>query len=147
LFAPLRQQTSAKNTSEEGIVHWYLFSSLEAASNADTGVSPVPRVLVHSGNADRDWELLREEAEAEREPILLMEATEIKHRYAMEMEATVERETILRVPIVVKLAAPKLDLFAACLSSMVTLVGVPFAEIAPLVVLALRRVRNRQAAR
>ncbi len=43
-------------------------------------------MLVHSENADLDREFLREEAEAEREPLLLMEATEIKHRYAMETE-------------------------------------------------------------
>ena len=52
-------------------------------------MSPVPRVLVLSGNADRDWELSREEAEAERELLVEMEATEIRHRYAL--EAKLER--------------------------------------------------------
>jgi hypothetical protein len=75
-------------------------------------------VLVHSENADLDREFLREEVEAEREPLSLMEATEIKHRYAMETEARVERETILRVLIVVKLAALELILIAACPFSM-----------------------------
>ena len=49
-------------------------------------MSPGPRALVYSGNADRDRELPREEAEAEREPLVEMEATEIKHRYGMETE-------------------------------------------------------------
>ena len=47
-------------------------------------MSPVPRVLVPSANADRDWELPREEAEAERELLVEMEATEIRHRYGLE---------------------------------------------------------------
>jgi hypothetical protein len=48
-------------------------------------VSPAPRVLVYSSKADRDWELPREEAEAERELLVEMEATEIRDRYAMEL--------------------------------------------------------------
>ncbi len=71
----------------EVFLHWYLISGLEALSNADKSVSPVPRVLVLSGNAERDCELLREEAEAEWEILVEMAATEIRHRYAMELEA------------------------------------------------------------
>lgn len=41
-------------------------------------------MLVRSGNAQRDWELLREGAETERELLVEMEATEIRHRYALE---------------------------------------------------------------
>jgi hypothetical protein len=53
-------------------------------------------MLVPSGNADRDWKLLREEAEAEREPFVEMEATEVRHRYALEPK--LERSNTWELP-------------------------------------------------
>ena len=38
-----------------------------------------PRVLVHSSNVNLERELLTEELEAEREPPVPIEVTEIKH--------------------------------------------------------------------
>gem|GEM_PF-3576747 len=59
-------------------------------------MSPVPSVLVLSSNAERDWKLPREEAEAERELLVEMEATEIRHRYAMEPK--LERSNTWELP-------------------------------------------------
>ena len=50
-----------------------------------------PRVLVHSSNVDLERELLAEELEAEREPPVPIEVTEIKQWYAMETEGRVEK--------------------------------------------------------
>ncbi len=59
-------------------------------------MSPVPSVLVRSANADRDWELPREEAETEREPLVEMEATEFKRRYGTEPK--LERSNTWELP-------------------------------------------------
>ena len=53
-------------------------------------------MLVYGSEADRDWELPREEAEAERELLVEMEATEIRHRYAMEPK--LERSSTRELP-------------------------------------------------
>ena len=53
-------------------------------------------MLVLSGNAERDWKLPREVAEAERELLVEMEATEIRHRYASEPK--LERSNTWELP-------------------------------------------------
>jgi len=119
-----KQKTLSKTKKPvEEHLHWYLISGLEALSNADKSVSPVPRVLVLSGNAERDCELLREGAEAEWEILVEVAATEIKHRYAMELELRVVREMATLVPALRQIRewlAACLTWLAAWLSSIVT---------------------------
>jgi len=60
-------------------LHWSLslrFSGLDA-TNAEQSTSPFPCLFIPSGNNDREEELPREEAEAEREILAEMEATEV----------------------------------------------------------------------
>jgi hypothetical protein len=102
-------------------------------------VSPAPCALVHSGNADRDREFPREEAEAERELLVEMEATEIKHREAVEVEARVMWETLRQlivesaaiVPVAWETLRQLIVESAAIVPiALVTHVGVLLAEIA-----------------